>query len=588
MESEKTIKYLEKRGFSEEIIKDWYLVPGTNEILINYLDPNGKLLYKRRNRPGKKPKYISPPIKKMPGEHSSLYGLHMLKHVTDTLLLIEGEYNCISAWIMGYSALGVPGQAMKLKDYHLKYIPDTVKKIIILFDEPKLAETRAKEILEYFDFRIEVCIARYPDNKDANDYLIDDLHLEFKAIINIADRYFWDRLRSANFKVEIPEDDFVESYCNDYACVASDAPKAYEELMALAVIATILNRNVFLERGIFNLYPNLFIVLIGKSYIMRKTECLSMVKHLVMKINKKLIFPYEFTPEGLFNMLIDRPSGLIIWSEFGGFLASTFKTYQAGIKEFLTEAYSCPDFMIKRLSSKEYEIKNIYLNIITASTLHWFNKNIVEADIFGGFLGRFIYIPCEYKEKDRWYPDPNLPNKKVFNNLVLRLKRISDIKGKMTLSEEAKLIRMKWLRKHEDEIAGLDDSTGLSGFYGRLSDYLLKFAMLYEISGSNSNLMIISENSIMRAVKLVNWLKQSLYELMGEHIAFTKEAKDIQKILNLIKAEKTIKRDRLLQNSHMIAKQLDEVLSTLIQSNRIAEVYIKEGQREARAYKIFF
>ncbi len=53
MENEKIIKYLEKRGFSEEIIKDWNLVPTTNEVLINYLDPGGALLYARRNRPGK-------------------------------------------------------------------------------------------------------------------------------------------------------------------------------------------------------------------------------------------------------------------------------------------------------------------------------------------------------------------------------------------------------------------------------------------------------------------------------------------------------------------------------------------------------
>ncbi|GAJ13353.1 unnamed protein product, partial [marine sediment metagenome] len=68
-------EYLKQRGFEDEIIKEWKLEPDTNEVRINYLDSKGSLLYKRRNRPGKEPKYISPSSDKMPGGHSSLYGL---------------------------------------------------------------------------------------------------------------------------------------------------------------------------------------------------------------------------------------------------------------------------------------------------------------------------------------------------------------------------------------------------------------------------------------------------------------------------------------------------------------------------------
>ncbi|MBA7563676.1 DUF3987 domain-containing protein [Candidatus Atribacteria bacterium 1244-E10-H5-B2] len=575
-------EYLKQRGFDEEIIKDWNLVPTTNEVLINYLDPGGALLYARRNRPGKKPKYISPTIKKMPGEHSSLYGLHMLKHVTDTLLLIEGEYNCISAWIMGYSALGVPGQSIRLKDRHLKYIPDTVKKIVILFDEPRLAEIRAKEILEYFDFRIKVCIAKYPDNKDANNYLVNDLHLEFKAIINIADRYFWDRLRSADFKVEIPEDDFIESY-KEYAGQISDAPAKYQELMALAIISTIVNRNVYLKWGRRNLYPNLYIVLIGKSTVMRKTEALDGALQTIYHINKDLIFPSEFTQEALFNHISDNPVGIISWTEFGGFLAGASKSYKSDIKEFLTSVYDCPNFLKKKLVDREYIIEKPFINIITATTIHWFVDRITEADTLGGFLGRFVYMPCTKDDRNDWYWMPQMEPVNTGNMLIANIKNILEIKGEFKISDEAKTVLIKYLKRHDDEIWELDDTKGLIGFYGRLADYVFKFAMLYEISGYKS--LVISENSVMRSIKLVNQFKQSLNKLLGDYVAFTKEAKDIQRVLNLIKNEGTIRRDRLMQNSHMTAKQLDEVISTLIQSNRIIAIYLGEGQRKARAYK---
>lgn len=576
-------QHLKNRGFDDEIIKEWNLEPGSDEIKISYLDPEGNLLYSRRNRPGKEPKYISPSSDRMPGGHSYLYGLHMLKHITDKLLIVEGEYNCIASWIMGHYALGVAGQTMSLKDYHLKDIPDTVKKIIILYDDPKHAIERAREILKYFDYDKEVYVAKYPDNKDANDYLKEGLTIDFKAIINTADRYLEDQLKSPDIKIKIPSNDFIESY-KEYTMQISDAPAKYQELMALSIIATALGRQVYLKWGDTYIYTNLFIVLIGKSTVMRKTFCLNMAKRLLKKFNSELILPSDFSPEALFNFLSEKPQGLISWSEFGAFLINTTKNYQAGIKEFLTDAFDCPDALNKKLVAKSYEIENICLNIITATTLHWFTDRINESDTMGGFLGRFVFMPCKQEDKNGWLYMPQPEPMTLSNKLVKDIKEISNLKGEIKISDEAKLVMIKWLRRHEDELESLDDSKGIMGFYARLADYVFKFSMLYEISGNQT--LVISEGSVLRAIKLVNLLKKSINELISEHIAFTKEAKDKQKIFNLIKTNGTIRRDRLLQNSNMIAKQLDDVLSTLIQSNMILAFNIEEGKRTARAYKV--
>ena len=202
-------------------------------------------------------------------------------------------------------------------------------------------EIRAKEILEYFDYEKEVYIAKYPEKLiegkkyDANDYLINGLTEEFKMIINTAERFFGDRLKSTNINVKIDSNDFIETYCNDYASQISDAPRKYQELMGMSVISTVLNRKVYLNYGIYNLYPNLYVVLLGKSTVMRKSHALNMAKYLISKVNDSLILPNDFTPEGLFNLLVDNPSGIISWSEFGAFLVNAnAKTYQAGIKEF--------------------------------------------------------------------------------------------------------------------------------------------------------------------------------------------------------------------------------------------------------------
>jgi len=572
--------YLESRGFDDNIQEEWNLEPKKDHVLISYFDTNGKLLYKRENWPNGDPKYKSK-YKTPPGEKVSLYNLQKIKDITDTLLLVEGEYNTISAWLMGYYGLGVPGQGNSLEP-HLKHIPDTVKKIIILYDDPELALKRAKEILKYYENEMKVYIAKYPDGKDANDYLKEGDYIGFKAIMNVADRYMEDQLKSSHIKIDIPSGDFIEAY-KDYSTQISDAPAKYQELMALTIISTLINRNVYLKWGRRNLYPNLYVVLIGKSTVMRKTEAISGAIQMINTINKDLVFPSEFSQEALFNHLSDNPIGIISWAEFGGFLAGATKSYKSDIKEFLTTVYDCPNFTRKKLVDKEYIIEEPFINIITATTIHWFADRITEADALGGFLGRFVYIPCKKEDKSGWYymPQPEPVNSR--NMLISKLNSITGIKGEFTISDEAITILMKYLRRHDDEIWGLEDTKGIIGFYGRLADYVFKFAMLYEISAYGT--LIISENSVLRAIRLVNYLKQALRELLGDYVSFSQDAKDIQRVLNVIKNSPNgdAKREKLNQNTTFLVKRLDEILETLKDSKRIAEY---RDENKARHYRI--
>ncbi len=355
--------------------------------------------------------------------------------------------------------------------------------------------------------------------------------------------------------------------------------------MALSIISTVLGRQVFREWGRYNLYPNLYIVLIGKSTVMRKSDCLDLAKYFVEKVTPDKIFPEEFSPEGLFDLLTENSQGLITWDEFGGFLASAGKSYQIGIKEFITRAYNSPNKLPKRLKGGLSLIENICLNIATGTTVAWLTDRISHSDTMGGFLGRFVFIPCTRDDCLNWYPEPQKPNMELETGLIDNLTEISKLKGKMELSEEAKTMWYYWSRRHEDELNTMDDSKGLIGYFSRLSGYVQKFSMLYEISG-NTNSFIISEGSLKRAIKLVNWLKQKLYELMKDQISFTKEDRDIQKVFNLIKANGTMLRSKLLTNSNFLAKQLDEILNTLIQSERIKVVYFEKGRKKARAYTL--
>ena len=189
----KEISYLNKRGFDEETIKSFNLedIPEKELVNIYYFDNDGKQLYCRTNFYGDKhpdPKYKSPAKKHLRDGHSWLYGLWKLGDVKDAkdLLLIEGEYNTISSWIMGFSSLGIGGQQIPLKECHLVHIPESVKRITVLYDVEEIALKRAVEIDSFFNGEKEILITKYPDKRDANDYLVEHKGGEFAKIISSA------------------------------------------------------------------------------------------------------------------------------------------------------------------------------------------------------------------------------------------------------------------------------------------------------------------------------------------------------------------------------------------------------------------
>jgi len=580
-------KYLESRGFDDTIQEEWKLEPKDKEILINYLDPEGKKLYTKINYPGGEPKYKNPSSKYLPNGHMDLYGYQMLKYINDSLLLIEGEYNCISSWIMGRPALGVSGQTGSFKEYHLKYIPQSVKKIIILYDNPKHAIERAKEILKFYDYDIDVRVAKYPDGKDANDYLKEGRTIDFQIITNMAEPFIESRIKSTDIKTYIPENDFVESY-KRYTKKISDAPAKYQELIALSIVSTLLSRQVYMPW--FNdsyLYPNLYIVLIGKSTVMRKSESISSAIKIIRNITPDRVFPSQFTQEALFGLLEDKPVGIIGWSEFGGFLAGATKSYMAGTKSFLTELYDCPDIIEKKLVGESYTIENPYINILSGTTINYFKEWITETDTFGGFYGRFLYMPCIPKDKNGYMVDP-LEDQHTAekNKLMLYLKEISKIKGKFTQSEESKYWLDKWLIDNNKELENFDDTDRRQSFYGRFDAYIRKLAMLYEISASGN--LVISGDSAKRAIRMMNILKESLNQLIGENFAFTEEERNLQKVLKVIKEYgEPMSRKSLTLKTRIYAENLDKIVKTLIQSGEITAYSSGKGVKRATFYRIY-
>src|SRR5258707_15715996 len=115
------------------------------------------------------------------------------------------------------------------------------------------------------------------------------------------------------------EKNFLDAY-NEYAVELTDAPSIFSKFSAYSVLSTMVCRRVWMSYGKFPLYPNLWMIFMGRSGGMRKTTAMNTGREFVYQINPSMIMPDEFTQEGIFKTLQAQGQGTFYFSEFGAFL----------------------------------------------------------------------------------------------------------------------------------------------------------------------------------------------------------------------------------------------------------------------------
>lgn len=360
--------------------------------------------------------------------------------------------------------------------------------------------------------------------------------------------------------------DFVTQY-TDYAKILTDAPKEFHYFVALGILSAVVGSKVFLPFGAQNIYPNLWIVLLAPSSYYRKSTCLALGSRIIRGLNEELILPDEFSRERLVENLSLNPQGLFVWSEFASVMSNVKRDYMSGTIEMLTNLYDCPPVYKKVLKNEVHEINQPCLAIMAGSTIEWFVSCFKEGEIRGGFLPRFLYVAPS--NKNGFMPIP--PSYDVSREHFLRgiLEEIVSIKGMAKIGKEAQTKYTDWIRKHEAEITMTEDENLLSGFWTRLETYVLKMAILYSLSANRS--LEIDIKSLEKAIKTVEAAKGWITKLIREDFSFNQETANRKKVLSIIKREPGIRYAKLLQKSHLGAKQVKAILETLREAEQVCE-----------------
>ncbi len=355
----------------------------------------------------------------------------------------------------------------------------------------------------------------------------------------------------------------------------AESPSSYHQWCAISLIAACLRRQVWVSMGHFDVYSNMYIVLVGPTGC-RKSSAINTAIKLALNLDDVKFSADATTREALIKAIagsearVELPNNeiyihsslTIISKELSVFLGSNNNDLLA----LLTDLYDCSDKWEYRTKNMGIDtIKGEWLNMLAATTPTWLIGSVPMNAIGGGFTSRVIFV-VEHKPRHRKaLPILSAHEKKLREDLWHDLEQISMMKGEMKLTEEGEAWYIDWYEKGTQK--SVIDAR-FDGYFERKHIHLLKTAIV--ISASFSNDCIITKSHLMSALYVLEQLEDKMVEAFGA-AGRSIHAPDIDGILKYVEEYKVISREQLLKSvwRDISPKDIDIVIHTLIEMKQI-------------------
>lgn len=385
----------------------------------------------------------------------------------------------------------------------------------------------------------------------------------------------------------------------------SEAPIQYNIWAAISVISGVLKKNVYLNRGSFNLYPNQYIVLVGPPGVGKGTAIhpaydfpkrLDLVNMLSDRITapriiEKLAQGFPKIPSlngtGPVPNGTGPPAGIKLqtFTESACVLQSTelptLLTSSDWMLQFLCDAWDRNEFSYDTKNKGTNEIKDMCVSLIGACVPEYIRKlnKDATAAINGGFTARTIFVYAEAKARDIVWPE-SLEDiqggAQTKTDLEHDLQLISQLKGKISFTQGA---RDQFKKFYEGPIRrpGADDSDVVQHFKTRMHVHVFKVAMAF--CAADRDDLIIQEADMLVAIGLLTQVLNNLDKAF-RGVGASPLAEATAKIQSFIESKGVCTRKEILQHNHkhVTAEDLDRILTVLVQIEFI------EGKRVGDRY----
>lgn len=305
--------------------------------------------------------------------------------------------------------------------------------------------------------------------------------------------------------------DWISSYL-EYAR-NTEPPVAYHIFTALSTIGACLQRRVWLPWGHMDIYPNLYICLVGPPGG-RKGTAMKIGKRMLEEIGVTLASDC-ITREALIEELqrsmtspddnataeeqseFAKQCALSVFSEeFAVFIGDS----NPNMVITLTDLFDCPASWKYTTKNKgKNNLTNVWVNLIGAITPSLLQNRLTSDAVGGGLISRIIFVV--EKGKAKRVPLPFLSDKEIALGEKLQhdLFQLLQLEGHFQMAKDAYQTYIQWYTSPTFTQAVPDDK--FMGYNERRSLHLRKLAMI--CSASRSDEMVVRVEDLNRALGLL-------------------------------------------------------------------------------------
>lgn len=305
-----------------------------------------------------------------------------------------------------------------------------------------------------------------------------------------------------------------------------ESPESFWRWSAIAAISAVVKDQVWMDRQIFNLYPNIYVMLHADSG-MKKGPPVSMARQLVKAVNNTRIIAGRSSIQGILKELgtaYTQPGGKVNTKSVAFICSSELSSSIVGdpvATKILTDLYD-RQYNVGEwkslLKMESFELKDPTVTMLTATNEAMGEDFFTRAAIQGGYFARtfIVYEKQGENVNSLIYPLEVRPNyigssdylKQLaklngqFHNLASTTKCgefrfVKKIKGREIYFNEVGIIYEEWYHGFKD-LMRLQDIKDETGTMNRFGDSVLKVAMLLSLAENPQ--LIISESAMREAI----------------------------------------------------------------------------------------
>ena len=303
----------------------------------------------------------------------------------------------------------------------------------------------------------------------------------------------------------------------------TETAAAYDLWCGLWLISLACGRDIYIDRPHARVFMNMYVILVADSGITRKSSAVdraTTLAHVCLEgQDNTRIIEGKMTAETLCFELGEISSFegtgrvVIAVSELATVLGT--ETYARTLPTLLTDLYDCPARRHIPANSKRkaYDLRNVWVSFLSASTPAWLLKTVNPTVMEGGFTSRCYFILGDKPKNQVAWPEAR-DDKRLTDAIVTKWREIQRKVHEhkvIGISEKAKEYFVRWYGRRR-----LSSDPFRSSFESREDSHALRLAGLFCI---NDDTWIIQHQHIVAAVKLITEVKESgatLFEPVSE------------------------------------------------------------------------